>query len=164
MHDEGQWRDCARAGILLPLPCSRFQSKGKTQDSTIHSLFLYVKERTTSEAGQAPYDADGESIPQLIKIPEHGRHLSTTIERVDHALLLVYQDMILLWRLHAWKYWCWLGSSVGDFGQADGWSMAAGGIASSWDMALRVVLHLTSLSTVRPQAASSGQSHFPVRY
>jgi hypothetical protein len=109
-------------------------------------------------------DAEGESILQLIKIPEHGRHLSTAIERVDHALLLVYQDRILPWRLHAWKYWCWLGSSVGDFGQADGWPMAADGIASSWGMALRVVLHLTSLSTVRPQAASFGQSHFPVRY
>ena len=38
-----------------------------------------------------PYDSDGEPISQLIKIPEHGCHLSTAIERVDHALLLVYQ-------------------------------------------------------------------------
>jgi hypothetical protein len=91
VHDEGQWRDCAGAGIPLPLPRPRLQSKGKTQDPTIYSLFLYVKERTTSEARQAPYDLDGESILQLIKIPEHGRHLSTAIERVDHALLLVYQ-------------------------------------------------------------------------
>ena len=38
-----------------------------------------------------PYVSDGAPISQLIMIPEHSRHLSTTIEIVEHALLRAYQ-------------------------------------------------------------------------
>lgn len=111
-----------------------------------------------------PYDSDGEPISQLIKIPEHGCHLSTAIERVDHALLLVYQAQ----------------SCRGDYmlgSMGAGWGVAWETLdrpmvaddplmvlQSSWGMALGAVLHPASylLSIARHQVASSGQSYFPV--